>query len=83
MAYPLTPDLALLQTMPEEALVQEATQSAYNLSTCCMLAEMSLACLPLCHYDAKMSTMKGLAHICAPEYHKVRHERVVAARGGE
>ncbi|XP_043212937.1 Ig-like and fibronectin type-III domain-containing protein 2, partial [Amphibalanus amphitrite] len=61
----------LFRTMPEKMLVQEATESSYNLSTCCMMAEMSLACLPLCHYNARMSTMKGLAHICAPEYHKL------------
>ena len=58
--------------MPAAVLEQEAVQNSYNLSTCCMLAEMSPACMPLCHYDARMSTMKGLAHICAPEYHKVR-----------
>ncbi|XP_037084356.1 Ig-like and fibronectin type-III domain-containing protein 1 [Pollicipes pollicipes] len=61
----------IFQTLAEVEREEEAEQSTYSLSSCCLRAEMSPACMPLCHYDARMSTMRGLAHICAPEYHKL------------
>lgn len=52
-----------------EEQVEEA--SNYNVTGCCVAAELSSVCMPLCSYDAKMSDIKQLARVCAVEFHKL------------
>ncbi|XP_017783380.1 PREDICTED: Ig-like and fibronectin type-III domain-containing protein 2 isoform X2 [Nicrophorus vespilloides] len=52
-----------------EAKVEEA--SNYNVTACCVEAELSSVCLPLCSYDANMSDIKTLAGVCSPEFTKL------------
>lgn len=45
--------------------------SVYNVTACCVDANLSDHCLPLCSYDANMTDIKQLAGVCAGEFHKL------------
>jgi hypothetical protein len=53
--------------------VEEKTEEAsfYNVTACCVEADLSDVCLPLCSYNANMSDIKALAGVCANELHKL------------
>ncbi|KAJ1522116.1 hypothetical protein ONE63_002427 [Megalurothrips usitatus] len=53
----------------EEAQIEDA--SVYNLTACCVSAELSPACLPLCSYDASMTDIQALGGICGSEFNKL------------
>lgn len=57
----------MLQIIEEE--LEES--STYNITACCIEADLSNVCLPLCSYDANMSDIKQLAVVCASEFHKL------------
>lgn len=52
-----------------EEKIEEA--SVYNVTACCIEAELSSMCLPLCSYDANMTDIKLLAGVCGGEFHKL------------
>lgn len=52
-----------------EDKIEEA--SNYNVTACCVNADLSDVCLPLCSYDASMSDIKALAGVCSGEFHKL------------
>lgn len=52
-----------------EDKIEEA--STYNVTACCVEAQLSNVCLPLCSYDANMSDLKLLAGVCSVEFHKL------------
>lgn len=54
------------------------SQSPYNQTACCHKSGMDPQCLPLCSYDANISTVRSLARVCADEFSKV----VRCAAGG-
>lgn len=41
------------------------------MTACCVDAELSSVCLPLCSYNANMSDIKLLAGVCGAEFHKL------------
>ncbi|KRT84950.1 Fibronectin domain-containing protein [Oryctes borbonicus] len=43
----------------------------YNVTECCVDADLSDHCLPLCSYDANMTDIKQLAGVCGSEFHKI------------
>ncbi|XP_049803084.1 Ig-like and fibronectin type-III domain-containing protein 1 isoform X1 [Schistocerca nitens] len=43
----------------------------YNVTACCVAANLSESCLPLCSYDASMSDVRALAGVCGSELHKL------------
>lgn len=45
--------------------------SVYNVTACCVDANLNDHCLPLCSYDANMSDIKTLAGVCGGEFHKL------------
>lgn len=51
--------------------IEEATASAYNVTACCVAAQLNNVCIPLCSYDAKMSDIKLLAGVCGGDFHKI------------
>ncbi|XP_030759730.1 Ig-like and fibronectin type-III domain-containing protein 1 isoform X2 [Sitophilus oryzae] len=52
----------------EEEEIEEA--SVYNVTACCVEANLNSACLPLCTYDANMNDIKRLA-MCGSEFHTI------------
>ncbi|KAB0793035.1 hypothetical protein PPYR_12655 [Photinus pyralis] len=52
----------------EEKIVEA---SVYNVTACCVEAELSSVCLPLCSYDASMTDIKLLAGVCGAEFYKL------------
>ncbi|KDR18237.1 Ig-like and fibronectin type-III domain-containing protein 1 [Zootermopsis nevadensis] len=57
----------------ESKLVEEKTEEAsfYNVTACCVEADLNDVCFPLCSYNANMSDIKSLAGICGSELHKL------------
>ncbi|KAK4873942.1 hypothetical protein RN001_013302 [Aquatica leii] len=57
----------------ESKIVQEKIEEAsvYNVTACCVEADLSNVCLPLCSYDASMTDIKLLAGVCGAEFHKL------------
>ncbi|XP_045478484.1 Ig-like and fibronectin type-III domain-containing protein 2 [Harmonia axyridis] len=57
----------------ESKVIEEELEEAstYNVTACCIEADLSNVCLPLCSYDANMSDIKQLAAVCASEFHKL------------
>ncbi|KAJ3623708.1 hypothetical protein MTP99_017378 [Tenebrio molitor] len=57
----------------ESKIVEEKIEeaAAYNVTACCVDAELSSVCLPLCSYNANMSDIKLLAGVCGAEFHKL------------
>lgn len=53
----------------EQAEIEDA--SVYNLTACCVSAELSPACLPLCSYDASMNDIQNLGGVCGSEFNKL------------
>lgn len=53
----------------EESQIEDA--SVYNLTACCVSADLSPACLPLCSYDASMNDIQALGGVCASEFSKL------------
>ncbi|XP_066261909.1 Ig-like and fibronectin type-III domain-containing protein 1 [Euwallacea similis] len=49
----------------EEDEIEEA--AAYNVTACCVEANLNSVCLPLCSYDASMNDIKRLA-VCGSEF---------------
>lgn len=54
-------------------LVEEKIEEAsnYNVTDCCVKAELMNVCMPLCSYDANMTDIKLLAGVCGDEFHKL------------
>ncbi|CAH0563601.1 unnamed protein product [Brassicogethes aeneus] len=52
-----------------EEKIEEA--STYNVTSCCIDAQLSNMCMPLCSYDASMVDLKLFAGVCAAEFHKL------------
>ncbi|XP_060521519.1 Ig-like and fibronectin type-III domain-containing protein 2 isoform X2 [Cylas formicarius] len=52
----------------EEEKIEEA--SLYNVTACCVEAQLNSVCLPLCTYDANMNDIKRLA-VCGSEFHTI------------
>nr|XP_022900341.1 Ig-like and fibronectin type-III domain-containing protein 2 [Onthophagus taurus] len=52
----------------EEEIEQSLT---YNVTECCIEADLSDHCLPICSYNANMTDIKTLAGVCASEFHKI------------
>ncbi|XP_069682864.1 Ig-like and fibronectin type-III domain-containing protein 1 isoform X1 [Periplaneta americana] len=75
----------------ESKLVEEKIEEAtfYNVTACCVEADLSDVCLPLCSYNANMSDIKALAGVCGGELHKLlrcgaggrNHGRCCSRRG--
>ncbi|XP_068081772.1 Ig-like and fibronectin type-III domain-containing protein 2 [Anabrus simplex] len=57
----------------ESRLLEEKIEEAlfYNVTACCVEADLSNVCMPLCSYDASMSDIKLLAGVCGGELHKL------------
>ncbi|GFG31451.1 hypothetical protein Cfor_07805, partial [Coptotermes formosanus] len=57
----------------ESKLVEERIEEAsfYNVTACCVEADLSDVCLPLCSYNANMSDIRALAGVCGSELHKL------------
>lgn len=57
----------------QSKIIQEKIEEAsiYNVTACCVEAELSNVCLPLCSYDANMTDIKMLAGVCGAEFHKL------------
>ncbi|XP_025837036.1 Ig-like and fibronectin type-III domain-containing protein 1 [Agrilus planipennis] len=57
----------------ESKIVEEKVEEAstYNVTACCVEAQLNSVCLPLCSYDANMSDIKALAGVCSEEFHKI------------
>ncbi|XP_034250543.1 Ig-like and fibronectin type-III domain-containing protein 1 [Thrips palmi] len=53
----------------EEAQIEDA--AVYNLTACCVSADLSQACLPLCSYDASMNDIQALGAVCGGEFNKL------------
>lgn len=53
----------------EEEKIEEASAS-YNVTACCVEANLNSVCLPLCSYDANMNDVKRLA-VCGSEFHTI------------
>ncbi|CAG2057021.1 unnamed protein product, partial [Timema podura] len=53
----------------DQEKIEEA--SAYNLTACCLAADLTAVCMPLCSYNANMSDIKSLAGMCAGELNKL------------
>nr|CAD7603648.1 unnamed protein product [Timema genevievae] len=62
---------AVFQTSSQldQEKIEEA--SAYNLTACCLAADLTAVCMPLCSYNANMSDIKSLAGMCAGELNKL------------
>lgn len=45
--------------------------AAYNVTACCVEADVSDHCLGLCSYDASMDDIKSFAGVCKSEFHKL------------
>ncbi|KAJ8984657.1 hypothetical protein NQ317_015748 [Molorchus minor] len=60
-----------LYSQLEEDKIEEATAAAYNVTACCVDAQVNSVCYPLCSYDAKMSDIKLLAGVCGGEFQKI------------
>lgn len=41
------------------------------MTACCVEAQLSSVCLPLCSYNANMSDIKLLAGVCGAEFHNI------------
>nr|CAI5827663.1 unnamed protein product [Callosobruchus analis] len=54
-----------------EEKIEEAETSVYNVTGCCIEAQVKSVCLPICSYNAKMSEIKLLAGVCGAEFHKI------------
>ncbi|KAF7279649.1 hypothetical protein GWI33_006881 [Rhynchophorus ferrugineus] len=52
----------------EEEEIEDA--SSYNVTACCVEANLNSVCLPLCSYDANMNDIKRLA-VCGSEFHTI------------
>ncbi|XP_050297664.1 Ig-like and fibronectin type-III domain-containing protein 1 [Anthonomus grandis grandis] len=52
----------------EEEEIEEA--ATYNVTACCVEANLNSVCLPLCSYDANMNDVKRLA-VCGSEFHTI------------
>ncbi|XP_019771440.1 Ig-like and fibronectin type-III domain-containing protein 2 isoform X3 [Dendroctonus ponderosae] len=52
----------------EEDEIEEA--AAYNVTACCVEANLNSVCLPLCSYNANMNDIKRLA-VCGTEFHTI------------
>ncbi|KAL3272723.1 hypothetical protein HHI36_014185 [Cryptolaemus montrouzieri] len=57
----------------ESKVIEEEIEEAsiYNVTACCVDANLRDVCLPLCSYDANMSDIKQLAGVCATEFNKL------------
>lgn len=57
----------------ESKVVEEKIEEAsfYNVTACCVEADLSDVCLPLCSYNANMSDIRALAGVCVGELHKL------------
>ncbi|XP_018897907.2 Ig-like and fibronectin type-III domain-containing protein 1 isoform X1 [Bemisia tabaci] len=58
-----------LSKVEEDKIEESAT--AYNITSCCVEAGLNEVCMPLCSYDASMSSLKALASECGPELSKL------------
>ena len=45
--------------------------SSYNITECCVKANLSQECLPLCSYDASVTDIGILANTCVGDFHKL------------
>ena len=52
-----------------EEKIEEA--SFYNVTACCVEADLRDVCLPLCSYNANMSDIRTLAGVCVSELNKL------------
>ncbi|KAJ8939828.1 hypothetical protein NQ318_013047 [Aromia moschata] len=55
----------------EEEKLEEASNAGYNVTACCVEAQLNSVCLPLCSYNAKMTDIKLLAGVCGGEFQKI------------
>ncbi|XP_057659770.1 Ig-like and fibronectin type-III domain-containing protein 1 isoform X1 [Diorhabda carinulata] len=61
-------------------LIEEKIEESltYNVTACCVEAQINSVCFPLCSYDANMTDIKALAGVCKGEFQKI----IKCAAGG-
>ncbi|XP_050504317.1 Ig-like and fibronectin type-III domain-containing protein 2 isoform X1 [Diabrotica virgifera virgifera] len=64
---------AMLTFRTESKIVEEKIEEAlvYNVTGCCVEAQVNSVCLPLCSFNANMTDLKALASVCKGDYEKI------------